>query len=93
MKMSDNLIFLLFSVIKYINERKITLPPTRSSILFFVKKKFFPEKLKKKKKAWKIGSVTRSTNTDSIHFKTSLTCRTCVIYHTYKVWFNSELNW
>ena len=45
MKMSDNLIFLLF---KYIKERKIRLPPTRSSILFFVKKYFFPEKLKKK---------------------------------------------
>jgi hypothetical protein len=58
-----------------------------------VKKYFFPEKLKKNKKKWKIGSVTRSTNTDPIHFKTSLTCRTCVIHHTYKVWFNSELNW
>ena len=55
MKMSDNLIFLLFSVIKYIKERKIRLPPTRSSILFFVKKKFFPEKLKKKKKHEKLA--------------------------------------
>jgi hypothetical protein len=50
MKMSDNPIFLLFSIIKYIKERKIRLPPTRSSILFFVKKYFFPEKLKKNKK-------------------------------------------